>query len=147
MRRPHLPLLLASEYARSTDERFPLDRIRMQKAVFLLTKRGPEKWSLLYDYQPYNWGPYSPTLVHDLEAWVRTGELAVEDYPHSRYGQYETTPAGEAEAERVWGELTPAQQDFVRSVRRFVTRRSFNRLLRDVYAAYPDYATKSQFTG
>lgn len=50
MRSMDLPLLLASDEARSGDEPFPLDRIRMQKAVFLLTQRGSAAWATLYRY-------------------------------------------------------------------------------------------------
>ncbi|MBO3086630.1 hypothetical protein [Cellulomonas fengjieae] len=119
----------------------------MQKAVFMLSMRGSKEWSDFYEYRPYNWGPYSGTLVHDVDTWIMSGEMKVEEFPHSRYGQYATTEAGEKVADNVWTTLSEGEQKFVRDVRRFVTTRSFNKLLRDVYAAYPEYATKSQFNG
>src|SRR5262249_30104921 len=39
-----LPLLLASDRFASGEEREPLDRLRMQKGVFLLQMRGPTRW-------------------------------------------------------------------------------------------------------
>ena len=39
-----LPLLLASDRCASPDEAEPLDRLRMQKGVFLLAMRGRPEW-------------------------------------------------------------------------------------------------------
>lgn len=142
--RQALPLLLACQHAAGDDERFPLDRVRLQKAVFLVTQ-GAADWADAYQYRPYNWGPFSSDLTHDTDALVAAGRLRVA--PGSRYGRYVTTDAGEAEAEQLWKSLGPAQRRFLADVRRFVTGRSFDRLLRDVYAAYPDFATKSLFRG
>jgi len=37
--------------------------------------------------------------------------------------------------------------EFIRSVRAYVTHKSFTQLLREVYAEYPEFATASQFSG
>lgn len=142
-----LPLLLASDVARSDREIYPLDRIRMQKAVFLATQRGATGWSELYRYAPYDWGPYSRDLANDLDALVFRRTLRTEQLPGSRYSTYRTTASGEERAQSIWDGLTRAQQDFVRRLRRYVTAKSFNHLLREVYAAYPEYATESRFRG
>ena len=42
MDRRALPLLLASARSIEADETEPLDRLRMQKGVFLLEQRGPD---------------------------------------------------------------------------------------------------------
>lgn len=142
-----LTLALISRAAQGPDERYPLDRIRLQKAVFLLTRRGSPDWRSLYRYEPYNWGPYSSQLVADVDSMMYRGLVEVEDVPGSRYGRYATTPRGEAESIEVWAGLEPAEASFIRSVRAYVTGRSFAQLLREVYAAYPGFATASQFTG
>ncbi len=147
MRSMDLPLLLASDEARTGDEPFPLDRIRMQKAVFLLTQRGSAEWATLYRYEPYNWGPYSSALAQHVDELVFTGRIGVEKHAGGRYGSYQVTALGQQDALEAWVGLDPREQKFVRDVRAFVTNRSFQRLLRDVYAAFPEYATKSQFSG
>ncbi len=142
-----LPVLLASNLTASPgSESFPLDRVRMQKAAFLLTQRGTEEWKGLYDYQPYDWGPYSRGLTHDVERHLAAGRLRVEQVPGARYGRYATTQTGEALAEQAWTTLDSKQQVFITQIRRYVTSRSFSKLLHEVYAAYPDYATASRFS-
>ena len=147
MTRSDLALALISQRARSDGERYPLDRIRLQKAIFLLTQRGNPEWQRLYAYEPYNWGPYSSQLATDMDSLVRGAIAEVENLPDSRYGSYGTTSDGEKQAADIWAELKLRERDFIRSVRAYVTRRSFVELLREIYAAYPEYATASQFTG
>lgn len=142
-----LPLLLASSQAQQGEEPYPLDRVRMQKAIFLATMRGSSTWSDMYSYRPYNWGPYSGRLVSDLGELVSSGTLTLESHPGGRYDRYEATAQGEQEAVQKWMLLDGSERAFIKQVRAFVTSRSFQRLLKDVYAAYPEYATKSQFTG
>jgi uncharacterized protein len=143
--RSDLALLTMSQIAGSHGEQYPLDRIRVQKAIFLLTQRGSRQWRHLYDYRPYNWGPYSSQLASDTEILIREGLL--EDVPGAQHGRYRTTPIGESRAREAWKSLSDQEQSFLRTVRGYVTSRSFTQLLREVYAAYPDYATASQFSG
>lgn len=139
-----LPLLLVSESAAGPDEPFPIDRVRLQKAVFLLT-HGSTNWANLYNFKPYNWGPYSSDLTHDAESLAEQGYVRLSTLKTNRYGNYLATPIGNAYAHGPWISLENAERVFIRAVRSFVTGRSFNQLLRDVYAAFPDFATESLF--
>jgi len=147
MDRADLPLLLASDLPGAPDARFPLDRIRLQKAIFLLTQRGPARWRRCYTYEPYNWGPYSSTLNSDVGFLVATDQLAVEPFTGSRYGTYKTTRMVDDRVRRAWDECSQDERKFLSHVKHYVTSRSFNTLLREVYAAYPEYASKSLFNG
>ncbi|GAA1562461.1 hypothetical protein GCM10009789_14560 [Kribbella sancticallisti] len=142
-----LPLMLASSLVRAPSEPFPLDRVRMQKAVFLLVQRGSDGWRHLYDYTPYNWGPYSRDLTVDVDDLASKHLMATEVVQGSQYGRYVTTPAGDHAASASWVHLSLVEQQFLKQVRSYVTSRSFNDLLREVYAAYPQFATESRFTG
>lgn len=139
--------MLASSLAHQGPEPFPLDRVRMQKAVFLLVQRGSQEWHRLYDYAPYNWGPYSRALTVDVDDLAARHLMAIEGVQGYQYGRYVTTPAGDQAASASWVRLSTAEQHFLRQVRSYVTSRSFNDLLREVYAAYPEFATESRFTG
>ena len=142
-----LPLLLASKVARSGQQLFQLDRIRMQKAVFLFTQSGSADWRDFYAYTPYNWGPYSGALTRNVDLLMSAGRIQTEHVTGSQYPSYETTEVGEVHAQQVWGELSEPERTFVLAVRSYVTSKSFQKLLREVYAAFPQYATKSQFQG
>jgi uncharacterized protein len=140
-----LPLLLASDRFATDGERFPLDRVRMQKGVFLLEMRGRAEWRELFDFNPYNWGPYSRDLATAVSGLIAHDMLKSED-TGGRYRAYKTTPLGDQWLDnRVVPGLAASDLNFVRSIRTFLTARSFNDVLRDVYAAYPDYAVASQF--
>ena len=136
-----------SQLATQPGEQYPLDRIRIQKAVFLLTHRGSPSWKTLYKYNPYNWGPYSSQLAADIGMLVAQGLLEVEDVPGSQHGAYRLTARGEARARDIWATMTPREMSFISSVRAYVTHRSFTQLLREVYAEYPEFATASYFSG
>ena len=145
--RAELALLLASDIVTPEQPRFPLDRIRLQKAVFLVTHSGHPDWSAVSDFRPYNWGPYSSQLTEDVRVLKRSSELIEEEFPGSQYGSYRTLPAGERRAAEVWARLSEAEQDYIRRVREYVSAKSFQQLLREVYAKFPEYATASHFRG
>jgi len=147
MDRADLPLLLASNVIGSGRGRFPLDPVRMQKAIFLLTQRGSESWQHLYTYRPYNWGPYSGQLSADLDLLQATDQLVAEPFPGSQYGTFRATPLADRRVHQAWDACTEPEKSFLRAVRDYVTSKSFNALLREVYAAYPEYASKSLFHG
>lgn len=140
----HLPLMLASKRFATPDEPEPLDRVRMQKAIFLLERRGPAEWRSFYEFRPYNWGPFSRDLARDLDELLAEGLM--ESHLPGQYEAYKTTEAGETVVDPIAAMLDTARQMYVRHVRKFVTSRSFKQLLRDVYAAYPEFAVRSRFS-
>lgn len=144
MERVVLPLLLASRAFASEDERERLDRIRMQKGVFLLVMRGSSDWRHLYTFRPYHWGPYCSDLVADLGSLVSDGRLADDSAFARSYGTYRTTSLGEETTEQY--DFSERQLEYVERVRSFVVSQSFNSLLTCIYRAYPTYATNSVFT-
>ena len=145
--RRHLPLLLALPRFEVHEASEPLDRVRMQKGIFLLEQRGPEEWRDLYAFRPYDWGPYSDTLTSDVRDLVQENLLEKEEWMYRRHHGYRTSLFGEHEVGRTLESLPEAHVDFIRRVRSFVTTRSFRRLLQDVYAEFPDFARASRFTG
>ncbi len=77
-----------------------------------------------------------------------TNPLGVaEAFPGRRYLRYRTTPAGERLIQQLASEVSPEERAFVQAIRRYVSSRSFARLLREVYKAYPAFAVNSRFAG
>jgi uncharacterized protein YwgA len=140
-----LPLLLASDRFAPDQEREPLDRVRLQKGVFLLQVRGSNEWKTLYEFMPWDWGPYSHDLARDVNQLVRRGLLEEERIQYRRYPRYRTTAEGEAICKSLSVKLSAKERDYIGKVRTYVTSRSFSQLLREVYAAYPKYAEASRF--
>lgn len=144
MERAVLPLLLASRASAGDNEVERLDRIRMQKGVFLLTKRGSERWRGLYTFRPHHWGPYCSILVNDLRTLIQDERLANDAASVvGAYGDYRTTLYGEKLIEA--HEISDTEHAFIKKTREYILSQSFGNLLRGIYRAYPNYAANSIF--
>jgi hypothetical protein len=129
-------LLLIADGASGT---FDLDQIRLMKGAFLVSQRGRPEWKTLFAFRPYSYGPFDSSVYRARDALIANGLLRVEA---RRYHSYELTDAGRArvaELEHALGD----DADWFRWIGRYVTTRSFSRLLDEIYAAYPDYAKRS----
>lgn len=147
MNRRYLPLLLASDRFAPSKEQEPLDRLRLQKGVFLLEMRGSDDWKELYQYVPWDWGPFSRELAVEVNELVAGGLIEEEPVQWRRYPRYRTTSTGEEKIDKVIPTLSAHQQEYIQKVRAYVTSRSFSQLLREVYKAFPKYAAASRFQG
>lgn len=144
----YLPLLIASSNAAVKDGRHPLDRIRMQKAIFLVTRSKTGRcWQDAYPYRPYNWGPYSAELNDALGTWQREGLMVLSFAGEARYGRYVLTKHGSHLADPTWWSLEAAGRELLIEVRSWVTSQDFNSLLSEVYDEFPEFATKSRWAG
>jgi DNA-binding PadR family transcriptional regulator len=120
-----------------------LDPVRIQKGMFLLSKRGPKRD--LYHFRPYNWGPFSSTVYGDLNLLENEALIAREQEPGRAWVRFRTTANGSERARAIAEDLKPSTVQWMAATRRFLTTRSFTRLLSDVYDEYPEYATESLF--
>lgn len=136
-------LLLVSKAATGADGPDELDPIRIQKGMFLLGERGPAR--NLYAFRPYNWGPFSRDIYQDLDRLVSRGLLNAKQQPGQSWKRYSATLAGDEVASRLAGTLDGSSVAWMQQCRQFLTERTFSRLLKDVYEAYPGMATKSHF--
>ena len=144
MERFDWPLVLIDRDALGTSGPDTLDPVRVQKALFLMTMRGPRR-NIYDDFRPYNWGPYSSALEGDLQLLVRSGCLNTEYQPGRSWARYRPTEVGHGRAIATAQELGLATVEWLGQARQFVTTRDFSTLLRDVYAEFPDFATASLF--
>ena len=121
-----------------------LEPIQVQKALFKFAEEAGAPEAEQYDFTAYNWGPCSFDIYGDLAALREEGLL--EFQPSGRgWNIYHVTERGEQAAQELRevadSELVARLDD----IRHYVTSRSFDRLLRDVYADYPDSAERSLF--
>lgn len=107
-----------------------LERIRLQKLLFLLTRRQekPE-----YDFVPYRFGCYSFSAHADLTTMVRKG-LLVEDEKH--YGKLVKTD--------FFKQLKPSDQKVLLELKMTYSRMSARTLMKHTYINFPLYAIKSE---
>jgi uncharacterized protein YwgA len=143
MNRSDWLLLLLDKVALDVDGPDSLDPVRIQKGMFLLSKRGPAPEA--YHFKPYNWGPFSRDVYADLDALQSSGLISAQWPAGQNWARYEPTQEGHARAAALVESLDEAHVTWMREARAFLTTRSFSRLLEDVYELFPEYATQSHF--
>jgi hypothetical protein len=130
--------------ANGAEGSYGLDSIRLMKGAFLASQRGESGWGSLFDFRPYDYGPFDASVYRARDSLVARGYLRA--LKESRYERYELTDAGRERVAELEHEEGGPAVDWLRRVGGYVTSRSFAQLLREVYAAYPDYAERSVFT-
>lgn len=121
-----------------------LEPIQVQKMLFKFAEEAGAPEAERYDFVPYNWGACSFDIYDDLGE-LREEQL-VEFEPSGRgWNVYRVTDKGVQVAQELREEADSDLVDRMNDIRGYVTSRGFGRLLRDVYADYPESAEKSLF--
>ena len=120
---------------------YPIDPVRLMKGAFLVVERGRPEWKYLFDFQAYDYGPFDATVYDVRDTLIRRGLFRARA---GRYEQYGLTDEGREEARRV-GDAVGADADWIRSVGRHVSTRSFKQLLEEIYSAYPYFRARSVY--
>jgi len=123
----------------------PLERVRIQKSLFLFAERSKAPDGEKYEFVPYHYGPFSFGIYPDLDRLVEEGLLRVELDGSSSSPRYSLTGPGARAVEDLSRSAPAERLDLLRSLRDWVAERSFRNLLNDVYRLYPDYAVNSVF--
>ena len=121
-----------------------MEPIQIQKTLFKFAMESGASKNELYTFVPYNWGPLSMAIYDDLGE-LREGGL-VEFMPSGRgWNIYHPNEAGKEKQNALKNQANPDLLAKLNAAREYVTSRSFEELLEDIYAEYPDYATESLF--
>lgn len=124
---------------------------RMQKYGFLLSKQHErdlyipqmenEGFRFYSDWEPYYFGPYSRELRDDIEKGASNGNVIARK--HGRATTYSLALRGRARWRAILARYPYETKRMAAGIRRLQTV-PLHELLRQVYAAYPKYAEKSQ---
>lgn len=134
--RDNLLLLIAKG---AEDGPYPFDAIRTMKSAFIVSQRGLPEWRRLFDFQPYDYGPFDSSVYRSRDSLVSHGLLELES---SRYDACRLTGTGQ-ERVRELEEQLGKDADWLKQIGHWASSRSFAQLLREVYAEYPNFAAKS----
>jgi uncharacterized protein YwgA len=124
-----------------------LDPVRIQKGMFLLAMEGGLSAEETYDFAPYHYGPMSSTVYADLDALEAEGLIEGEEVSGYTWKRFRVTPAGLEAARELKHETDTAALRRLYDIKQKVSEQTFAALLRDVYAKYPEYASRSVFQG
>lgn len=129
--------------ADGADGKFPLDPIRLMKGCFLVSQIGRAEWQALFAFEPYDYGPFDASVYRARDALLAKGLIDEEEL--GRYSEYSITEHGREQVAKLVssGETPQEDADWFRSIGRWVTSKSFNELLREIYEQFPGYATRS----
>src|SRR5947208_285620 len=97
------------------------------KGSFVISQGGRPAWRSLFQFRAYDYGPFDTRVYTARDHLLRDG-LLTEEKP-GRYPTYSLTELGRARVEDLEETLGPHDANWVRSVGRYVTSKSFTRLL------------------
>ena len=119
-------------------------RTRLQKLVLLAQKESQEDLPSEYDFTPYDYGPFSEQLLHDLDDMKRKGWIdeTIEPLPNGKKYRYELTPQGEEQLVDGTEESNTIQK-IAEDIEGTFNDMPISRLLEHVYNKYPKYAENS----
>jgi len=123
--------------------KFYADQVRVMKGMFLFSKEGPASVRNLYDFTPYDYGPFDTGVYRDLDKLEAQGLIRSSFLLGTNRRIFEPSSQG---AERVADLLKQAPRDAVQVLGRIkteVTSLGFIELLKYVYDKYPEYARRS----
>jgi len=139
-----LALLLAPGVSEEPSER--MSRLRIMKALFLLSQENEEPLAEFYEFEPYLYGPISFDVYSDLRELQLEGLVLEQRAIGRTWDYYRLTPAGEEAARTVVEEeVSPATYRKLREIKSHVNSLNFMGLLRYVYTKYPKFAAESVF--
>lgn len=122
---------------------YPWSQIPFTKAAFLLSQANLEFVGLDYAFEPYMYGPWDYQVTDDLDSLVKQGCLTMHPMPWSRGIEYRLTDWGRKRIEEQAWEVDDTHRALVVEIATRVTAKPYTDMLRDLYAEYPDVASKS----
>jgi len=123
--------------------------VRIMKELFLFKERvkldKKVKIGEFYTFIPYDYGPCSFQVYHDLDVLKKRGDVVALERPDKHYEVYLLTEGGEYRAYRFLKSHHSSVMKTLDQVKKEVNDLPLYGLLSYVYEKYPKYAKKSVF--
>jgi len=122
---------------------YDTDQLRVMKGMFLFTKEGPADVHNIYDFAPYDYGPFATAVYGDLDSLEGQGFIRTLYVMGTNQRVFELTSTGEQQFRDLIGRAPKDALEILGAIKELATSLSFADLLRHVYDKYPDYASRS----
>ncbi len=119
--------------------------VQLQKSLFLLGQACRDDLGDFYSFTPYNYGPFDSTIYLDAEELAVDGLVTIQESPRGRWSEYAATPAGLKTARELQDIVPGDVVDYLKRVVEWARGLSFQKLVRAIYKAFPEYQVKSVF--
>jgi DNA-binding PadR family transcriptional regulator len=123
--------------------KYEVDQLRAMKGMFLFTKDGPETVRNLYNFSPYNYGPFDSAIYRDLERLEEEHLIRSEPTPGSNRRIFRMTTDGIDRSQELATAVSPAAAKELQAIKNFTTNRSFMDLCDAIYERFPAFASRS----
>jgi len=118
--------------------------VQVQKLLFLIDREIPGLvGGPLFDFQPYNYGPFDKTVYSELAQLAEEGDVVI--VPQNNWLSYQLTARGVETGKKVLESLSKEARIYISLVSQFVRSLSFAELVSAIYAAYPEMRQNSVF--
>ena len=118
--------------------------VQVQKLLFLIDREIPTLvGGPLFDFQPYNYGPFDKTVYSELSELAGEGDVFV--IPQNNWLSYQLTAKGLETGKKLLESLPEQAKDYIGRVSQFVRSLPFAELVSAIYAAYPEMRQNSVF--
>jgi hypothetical protein len=119
-----------------------VDPVRIMKGAFLLTEElAAHNKPRPYQFIAYHYGPCAFEVYSDLDSLAADGLIAADANPWRRWPVYRPTAAGIKHAAALAKQLGEVWAGYIRELRAWLNRQTFESLLRFIYTKHPDYAS------
>lgn len=118
--------------------------VQVQKLFFLIDRNiSDEVGGHIFDFQPYNYGPFDKAVYQTLEELEIDGLVDIER--GNSYRRYRLTIQGQEAGENLLARLPNYAQQFIFDASEFVRKLSFTQLVSAIYQKYPEMRANSVF--
>ena len=125
--------------------KYPMDRIHIMKALFLIWHRAGRKIENYFKFEPYFYGPCSFEVYSILDDLKMNRYIAQPPHPIPQWTNYYLTEKGKKEATEAAKKASHENLKLIEVISEEVSKLSFYELLRKVYTEAPDFAVNSIF--
>lgn len=119
--------------------------VQIQKLLFLLDREMPEQCGGVFNFRPYNYGPFDKSIYAALEELQRDGYIEILGDRWDPWRSYRLTPEGQQTASELFSKLDDEPQEYISKASSFVKSQPFARLVAAIYKKYPDMKKNSVF--
>jgi hypothetical protein len=124
----------------------PFTPVQIQKLMFLIDEElSPGLGSKLFNFRPYNYGPFDGNVYGCLDALVDSGYIDLVPILGQRWSSFKTTEEGQTVGEQKLDQLDPWVKEAIETYSDWVRSLSFTQLVSAIYKKYPEMKSNSVF--